>query len=174
MPRGGRLSIATRVVDLGEGSRECILPVTPGRYVDLSLTDTGTGIPPDVRSHIFEPFFTTKEKGKGTGLGLSTTYGIVKQFGGNIGLETEVGVGTTFHIYLPASSEQEEAPERSATVVEKRIGTETVLLVEDEALVRSVARSILRSSGYRVLEARRPSPSPPPTPASSTCCSPTS
>src|SRR5207247_6675136 len=123
-----------------------------GPHVLLAITDTGCGMPPEVRAKIFEPFFTTKGPGKGTGLGLATVYGIVKQSGGYIFVESPPGVGTTFHVDLPRAT---GAP---AAVVESRASTsrgdETVLLVEDETAVRVIARRILTTKGYRVLEAR--------------------
>jgi PAS domain S-box-containing protein len=152
MPAGGTLTISTRNVDPAAvramtpelGARECVV---------LAVGDTGTGIPPDVRDHIFEPFYTTKGPGKGTGLGLSTVYGIVKQMEGHIHVETELGAGTTFSVLLPraqAAPVSEIAPPQPAGA---RSGSETVLLVEDEALVRRFTRRVLQSQGYTILEA---------------------
>jgi two-component system cell cycle sensor histidine kinase/response regulator CckA len=116
------------------------------------VTDTGVGMTPDVQSHIFEPFFTTKESGKGTGLGLATVYGIVKQSGGHVTVYSEKGHGTTFKIYLPRVNES--MPRAEASVVSEQAGgSEIVLLVEDETAVRRLARQMLRSAGYTVLEA---------------------
>jgi len=118
------------------------------------VSDTGTGIPPDAVGKIFDPFFTTKEAGKGTGLGLATVYGIVKQNGGHIGVETAVGVGTTFTILIPASDTGESAAAHLPGGQVAPRGAETVLLVEDENAVRAVGRLALESQGYAVLEAR--------------------
>ncbi|MBC7226918.1 MAG: response regulator [Thermoflexales bacterium] len=124
-----------------------------GEWVCLEVADTGTGIPPEVLPHIFEPFFTTKPRGVGTGLGLAQVYGIVQQHGGHIGVETEVGKGTTFRVYLPALAE--EAPPLEPTA-EGPLPTgrgETVLLVEDHPALRAAGREVLKRLGYRVLEA---------------------
>ncbi len=144
MPRGGKLIIETAHVELdGHVGGE------PGRFVVLSVTDTGTGMDAATEEHIFEPFFTTKEKGKGTGLGLSTVYGIVKQSGGNISVDSEPGRGTTFKVYLPWVDAAAAATERRPALV-MGTGSETVLVVEDEDGVRKIAERILRGAGYRV------------------------
>lgn len=153
MPEGGQIVIETENVFIDEAYRQMHPWAQIGRYVLLSVTDTGCGMSSEIMEHIFEPFFTTKENGKGTGLGLSTTYGIVKQHGGMIHVYSEEGKGTTFKIYLPIS-------ERSATSVGTKIqepvplGNETILVVEDSEEVRQLAREILEKAGYRVIEAR--------------------
>ena len=127
----------------------------PGKYVVLAVSDTGTGMSEETRERIFDPFFTTKEKGKGTGLGLSTVYGIVKQSGGNIWVYSEEGHGTTFKVYLPQlknTSQQAEAPAAEAAIPS---GSETILLLEDEDVVRGLARQILEHAGYNVVAASR-------------------
>ena len=151
MPNGGTLSIATRNVELDEKYAEQHPSVVPGRYVALSVSDTGTGMDEEVRARLFEPFFTTKPEGKGTGLGLSTVYGIVKQSSGSIEVYSEVGKGTSFSVYLPmiAGAAAETRPEQSAT----EGGTETILIVEDEEPVRRLAERALKGAGYTVLTA---------------------
>jgi PAS domain S-box-containing protein len=154
MPRGGRLAIriSSREVDTAHIRKS--IEATPGRYICLSHTDTGDGIPPENLQRIFEPFFTTKELGKGTGLGLATVYGIVKQHKGWIEIESEMGKGTTFHVFLPASAVT--APEVDAAVeTQFRTlgGTETVLVVEDERDLREIITRTLNRHGYRVFQA---------------------
>jgi two-component system cell cycle sensor histidine kinase/response regulator CckA len=151
MPEGGRLRIETANVDFDAGQLGEHYRLDPGRYVMLSVSDTGCGIAKDVQSRIFEPFFTTKEEGKGTGLGLSMVYGMVKQAGGQIWLYSEPGHGTTFKIYLPRIDEP-VTPEARATPMPSR-GWETVLLVEDESSLREIARELLEQHGYRVIVA---------------------
>ncbi len=155
MPQGGKLTIATSNVELDQGYANDHLGVTPGPYVLLSVSDTGVGMDKATQARVFEPFFITKEMGKGTGLGLSTVFGIVKQSGGNLLVYSEPGMGATFKIYLPRAQGEQAArsPRTPATVTR---GTETILLVEDEDQVRSVASGVLRRAGYHVLEARSP------------------
>ncbi len=159
MPEGGRLTIEVDNVELDESYARSHVGVTPGPYVMLAVSDTGTGIAPDLLAHVFEPFFTTKGPGKGTGLGLATVYGIVKQSDGNIWIYSEPGHGTMFKIYLPRVPDAVDTLEPSEPVgrsVDPPRGTETILLVEDEDGVRDLARELLESCGYTVLEAGLP------------------
>jgi len=154
MPAGGKLTIETSNVSLDEEYARFHAPLKPGNYVMLAISDTGAGMDSETQSHIFEPFFTTKGT-KGTGLGLSTVYGIVKQSGGYIWVYSEQGRGTTFKIYLPRV-ESAESPAHvavSAQSATAEVGTETILLVEDEANLRYLARQFLEKQGYRVIEA---------------------
>jgi two-component system, cell cycle sensor histidine kinase and response regulator CckA len=153
MPNGGKLTIETANVMLDADYTDQHVGVIPGVYVMLAISDTGCGIEAEVRQHIFEPFFTTKEIGKGTGLGLSTCYGIIKQHGGHIWVYSEVGQGTTFKIYLPPLDELPGAELRPDEALVVLLGSETVLLVEDEPLVRELATTILHAQGYTVLAA---------------------
>jgi PAS domain S-box-containing protein len=153
MPTGGRLIIATERVDVEEGFQDHHLGLKPGPYVMISVSDTGTGMDRETLKHIFEPFFTTKEKGKGTGLGLATVYGIVSQSEGRIWAYSEPGQGTTFRIYLPRITRTGETEAVSVPPEPASLGSETVLVVEDERAVRLVAVGNLRKAGYQVLEA---------------------
>jgi two-component system, cell cycle sensor histidine kinase and response regulator CckA len=154
MPQGGRITMTTRRADAQEGSDPFLAGLPPGRYDVLTVEDTGCGMTPEVLSQIFEPFFTTKEKDKGTGLGLSTVYGIVKQSGGEIFVKSQPGQGSCFSIFLPeVAAETQERPPMEV-VSEKSFGHETILVVEDEDIVRHVTSGLLRKRGYRVLEAR--------------------
>jgi len=152
MPHGGKLTMETSNVDVGEEPARD-LELAPGRYVMLKVTDSGHGMDAGTLVHIFEPFFTTKPMGKGTGLGLSTVYGIVKQSGGSIQVESEAGRGTTFRIYLPVA--EGVMGKRQELIVGTKVagGTETILLAEDEPDLRELARIFLEGYGYKVLEA---------------------
>jgi two-component system cell cycle sensor histidine kinase/response regulator CckA len=150
MPRGGALSIATRRVELDERSARRWNGARPGRYVCLEVGDTGCGMTPDVIDRIFEPFFTTKGIGKGTGLGLATVFGIVRSAGGFLDVESTVGVGSRFHVYIP---EAEGQPVAATQTPLPSHGRETVLLVEDEPAVRRATHRTLTRLGYRVMQA---------------------
>jgi PAS domain S-box-containing protein len=154
MPQGGKLILQTSIERL-ERSYDSQLEVKPGNYVVLSVSDTGEGIAPEVQARLFEPFFTTKEVGKGTGLGLSVVDGIVKQSGGTIAVFSEPGFGTTFRIYFPEAGSASGIPGTLAAEEgeEDWRGEETILLVEDEAMVREFSRLVLEKRGYKVLEA---------------------
>jgi signal transduction histidine kinase/ActR/RegA family two-component response regulator len=155
MPRGGHLIVETENVDLDAEYVRRHVGARPGPHVMLAVSDSGVGIAREILPHIFEPFFTTKEQGKGTGLGLATVYGIVKQSGGYIEVESEPDRGTTFRVYLPrVDAHVPTAEQRASRPPAIGAGTETILLVEDEEGVRELARDILRASGYTVIEAR--------------------
>ncbi len=152
MREGGRITVSTANVTLGPTYTREYPEVRPGPYVLLRVSDTGCGMTPEVQAHIFEPFFTTKEQGKGTGLGLATVYGIVKQSGGHIDVQSQPGRGTTFRVYLPRSQDRAARAEAAAPA-EAPPGTEMILLAEDEEQVRQLAGALLRAKGYTVLEA---------------------
>jgi two-component system cell cycle sensor histidine kinase/response regulator CckA len=154
MPQGGRLVLETSAVDVDDALARRHAGMRPGRYVTLAVTDSGCGMPPEVQAQIFEPFFTTKDPDKGTGLGLSTVYGIVKQSGGDITVESEVGRGTVFRIFLPRIEAPVDPSSGDGSRPRPRTGTETILLAEDEEEVRNLAREILKMEGYTIIEAR--------------------
>ena len=154
MPQGGKLTIETQNVKVDKAFAHARPPVRPGHYVRLVVTDTGHGMDAATKSRIFEPFFTTKESGKGTGLGLATVYGVVRQSGGFIWVETSPGSGARFEIYLPRAVEREEAVLSERVPTKSRHGSETILVVEDEPEVRSLASEFLKSAGYGVLTAK--------------------
>ncbi len=153
MPHGGKLTIETANVELDESYARAHVGVTPGAYVLLAVSDTGHGMDEKTKSHMFEPFFTTKEPGKGTGLGLATVYGIVQQCSGHIWVYSEPGRGATFKIYLPRVGEESQTAAMEKSQEDEPAGTETILLVEDEQSLRALAREVLASKGYNVLEA---------------------
>lgn len=153
MPGGGTLTIGTANVTIDETSAGAVPGVAPGEYVLISVGDTGSGMTDEVKAHLFEPFFTTKERGRGTGLGLATSYGIVRQSGGHIVAYSEVGHGTLMKVYLPRVHDAAEPREPPAMVGGAPRGGETVLVVEDDAALRSVTALILGQLGYTVLQA---------------------
>jgi two-component system, cell cycle sensor histidine kinase and response regulator CckA len=153
MPNGGKLTIETANIELGEAYTLTHPEVTPGHYVLLAVSDNGIGMDAETQSHIFEPFFTTKEQGKGTGLGLSTVYGIVTQSGGHIWLYSEPGLGATFKIYIPRIDEAAASIEEHLGMFGSLEGSETIMLVEDDDAVRELATLTLEQYGYTVLPA---------------------
>jgi CheY-like chemotaxis protein len=157
MPRGGSLAVEAANARLGDAPLPgAYFPVSPGEYVRLTVRDTGVGMDDEVKSHLFEPFYTTKPPGQGTGLGLSTVYGIVQQAGGNLTVRSGPGRGTEISVYIPAGRAGEAAPEQEARPAAepktKRAG-ETILLVEDEEVVRKLLAQVLAAQGYAVIEA---------------------
>ena len=156
MPNGGTLTLETANVELDESYAQGHLGAVPGSYVMLAVTDNGLGMDDETQAHIFEPFFTTKELGKGTGLGLSMVYGIVKQSGGYIWVHSAPGKGSSFRVYLPRVFEHEQEIASPFPAAQSLAGKETILLVEDDPLVRGLALEILKSRGYSVLVAERP------------------
>ncbi|HVR27288.1 MAG TPA: ATP-binding protein [Candidatus Polarisedimenticolia bacterium] len=153
MPHGGKISISTASVILDDSYHPENTFIKHGPYIMISLSDTGQGMDRETQARIFEPFFTTKEKGKGTGLGLSTVYGIIKQSGGYVFVQSELGRGTAFTIYFPRVDEPSESNGATPVSLFAAGGSETILLVEDEESVRQLVRETLESRGYRVLEA---------------------
>jgi two-component system, cell cycle sensor histidine kinase and response regulator CckA len=151
MPKGGTLTIETANVELDEHYAETHRDVKPGPYVVLTVTDTGTGMTPQVQARLFEPFFTTKEPGKGTGLGMATVYGIVTRCGGTVGVYSEVGKCTSFKVYFPRANAAEMIVHAPMQAVKPRSGTQTVLVVEDEDGLRELAKRLLQREGYTVL-----------------------
>jgi two-component system, cell cycle sensor histidine kinase and response regulator CckA len=155
MPQGGKLTVATRNVDANAAYAQTRPGLSAGRYVLLSATDTGQGMDAKTQTRIFEPFFTTKEVGKGTGLGLSTVYGIVKQSGGFIWVQSAPGKGSCFEVYLPQVQEQSDAIRVSPPSMPIASDSQrTLLVVEDDASVRDLTARFLDSAGYRVLAAK--------------------
>ncbi|HTY85989.1 MAG TPA: PAS domain S-box protein [Candidatus Acidoferrum sp.] len=153
MPKGGQLAVRIAIVDINEAHIQRHPEARVGRFVCVSNSDTGCGIPPENLQRIFEPFFTTKEVGKGTGLGLATVYGIVKQHQGWVEVESTVGQGTTFRIFIPYVGSAQTETERPTTQIAVRGGDETILLVEDEKPVRELVSRVLQKYGYQVLQA---------------------
>jgi CheY-like chemotaxis protein len=153
MPDGGRIVITTELRMIGPEEASGIEGAAAGPYVCLGVTDTGTGIPPENLQRIFDPFFTTKETGKGTGLGLATVFGIVRQHGGWVTVDSEPGKGATFRVFLPAAADAAQAAGDAAGDARPAAGSETILLVEDEVSVRVITRALLERQGYQVLEA---------------------
>jgi hypothetical protein len=153
MPQGGSLTISAENITLDENYSRMHLGAKPGPYVSIVITDTGTGIPADIREKIFEPFFTTKDIGKGTGLGLSTALAIVKSHGGFIGLESEMGKGTTFRIYFPATGSTSGVPEASQEADLPMGNGELILIIDDEAAVREITKETLQAHGYDTITA---------------------
>jgi CheY-like chemotaxis protein len=153
MPSGGRLMIATRNVTLDEDYAAGHPEVTPGRYVQVSVSDTGYGMDAGTQARVFEPFFTTKAPGKGTGLGLAMVYGFVKQSEGHVDVDSAPGAGTTFNLYLPRAEAVSGAAGASTRPAAPPGGKETILVVEDDAAVRRLVVRVLRAGGYQVIEA---------------------
>jgi CheY-like chemotaxis protein len=153
MPKGGTLTIETANVELDEHYAKTHRAVIPGAYVALTVTDTGTGMTPEVQARLFEPFFTTKEVGKGTGLGMATVYGIATRSGGSVGVYSEIGKGTSVKVYFPRAEATDMVTEVPAPVAPARVGTQTVLVVEDEDGLRELAKRLLLRQGYTVLVA---------------------
>jgi CheY-like chemotaxis protein len=153
MAQGGKLVIETRNIVLDGDHSDFHAELTPGEFVQLSITDTGTGMAPDVRDRVFEPFFTTKETGRGTGLGLAMVYGFVKQTGGHVTIYSEIGHGTTFNLYFPRVDgvAAQTSPQVSSSAVPS--ARETILVVEDDERVRRLTITRLKLIGYQVLEA---------------------
>jgi CheY-like chemotaxis protein len=155
MPTGGQLTINLANFTLDSADSTYSPAISPGTYVRITVRDTGCGIDAETLLHIFEPFFTTKEAGRGTGLGLAMVYGIVQQSGGSIAVESELNRGTIFRIVLPRADREPEMPVEERPVTSPRERAETVLLAEDDTLVRKFAREVLNREGYSVIEAAR-------------------
>jgi CheY-like chemotaxis protein len=148
MPDGGRITLSTRNTDLGmDYCTRSAFSISPGRYVEIGVSDTGDGIPPEAIDRIFEPFFTTKEKGRGTGLGLAAVYGTVTEHKGEIRVNSEVGVGTTFAVLLPVSVVEDVSDDGDDEMLER--GEGTILVVDDEPINRKVAVALLEKLGYK-------------------------
>jgi PAS domain S-box-containing protein len=154
MPKGGVLTIGTANADLSGREIQTSADLKPGRYVCLSVSDNGTGIPPEIKDRLFEPFFSTKPVGQGTGLGLSTVYGIAKQHGGDVSVQSEAGRGSVFRVYLPATDQPQEAALEDELLQSLYRGTENILLAEDDESVRKLALRVLERLGYTVVAAR--------------------
>lgn len=154
MPGGGNLMLETGNVVFDESYAQTTKDVRPGNYVMIAVSDTGSGIPAEIRDKIFEPFYSTKDVGKGTGLGLSMVYGFVKQSGGHIKVYSEIGFGTTFKVYLPSADENSEQPAAQMPEAAVEGGNETILVVEDDALVRATVTAQLEGLGYTTLSAK--------------------
>src|SRR2546427_5103382 len=153
MPKGGRLVITTAMQQLAKDCGQDESLVRAGSYVTLSVSDTGTGMNAATRARIFEPFFTTKEVGKGTGLGLATVYGIIKQSNGYIQVDSGPGKGSEFRVYMPRVEDRPAAVHKPMTADTHKRGTGTILLAEDEPLLRELGETILTQAGYKVLTA---------------------
>jgi CheY-like chemotaxis protein len=155
MPKGGRILIETANAQLDEAYAAQNAEVMAGDYVAISITDTGTGIPSELLERVFEPFFTTKEVGRGTGLGLSMVYGFMKQSRGHVKIYSEVGHGTSVRLYFPRAMQTTSTPTYASSPPERQlpVGRETILVVEDDRAVRSMAVAALESLGYTVLQA---------------------
>ncbi len=154
MPKGGKIILETQNIDVDEDYAKTHTDLKPGTYIQLTITDSGCGIDKATMNHIFEPFYTTKTKGKGTGLGLSIVYGIVKQSGGNIFVYSEIGKGTTFKIFFPRVEKSKEKPEKEIESIPSLQGSETILIVEDDELVRDMVVSVLKEYGYTTIETK--------------------
>jgi CheY-like chemotaxis protein len=153
MPGGGTLTLDMTEVELDVAYSEMHLGVVPGPYVRLTVSDTGAGMTPQVRARIFEPFFTTKGVGQGTGLGLATVHGIVTRNGGSVTVSSEIGRGTTFNVYFPAAHIAEVPATPASAPLRLPVGTETIVVVEDDAALRQLTTRLLHKQGYRVLVA---------------------
>jgi two-component system, cell cycle sensor histidine kinase and response regulator CckA len=153
MPQGGILTVETSRLNMDDEDAGAPPPVKAGSFVMLTVKDTGTGMTPEVQQRIFEPFFTTKGVGKGTGLGLSTVYGIIKQSEGHVRVNSQLGRGTTFKIFLPRAEDDSQTEAVASMPQDMPRGTETILLVEDEEMVRCISQEFLKDLGYTVLVA---------------------